>query len=299
MSSLRNSPIFGPILESVAAASTGFTGRIARSFLLLSMLTVAVVGTVAYVRGRDALENATYDQLQMTATLKQKEIVNWLESCEEDFLLIAEFPTVRNNIQTLLSAQPETAAYQQAYERLTAYFAKIREIKPKFTEISIQNKANQIIFSTNPDLEGKYEISTNLTEVESVVPGEKFVPNFYVSPVTSRPAITYANKVLDSKSQRLGMIIANLNLKRIDDIISAHTDLNETGETYLVGSLSNKFAFLARRNNLLTSTEGPQSQGIEAAFRGENGASIYDNYEGKPVIGVYRWLCRPKHCPAS
>ncbi|MEL6779326.1 MAG: ATP-binding protein [Cyanobacteria bacterium J06597_16] len=290
MSSPHDSPAPNPPSKSVAAAASGFTSRIARSFLLLSMLTVAVVGTVAYIQGRNALESAARSRLQMTATLKQKEITRWLESCEEDFLLMAEFPTVKNNIQILLTKQPDTPAYQQAYESLSAYFEEIREIKPKFTEISIQNKANRIIFSTNPELEGKYEISTNLTEVKSVVPGEKFAPNFYLSPATNRPAITYSSKVFNSENQRQGMIIANLNLKRIDDIISERTGLNEPGETYLVGSLSNKFAFLARRDTLLSAREGPRSEGIEAAFRGENGSAIYDNYEGKPVIGVYRWL---------
>ncbi|MEO0770803.1 MAG: hypothetical protein AAFY72_15520, partial [Cyanobacteria bacterium J06649_4] len=148
MSSPHDSPAPNPPSKSVAAPASGFTSRIARSFLLLSMLTVAVVGTVAYIQGRNALESAARSRLQMTATLKQKEITRWLESCEEDFLLMAEFPTVKNSIQTLLTAQPDTPAYQQAYESLSAYFEEIREIKPKFTEISIQNKANRIIFST-------------------------------------------------------------------------------------------------------------------------------------------------------
>ncbi len=267
-----------------------FTSRIARSFLLLAMLTVSLVGTVSYICGRLALKDAAYDRLSMTATLKQKEIVRWLESCEEDFLLIAEFPTVTRDLQSLLSEPEGSAGYQAAYQRLSTYLAEIQSTKPKFTEISIQNRANQIILSTNPEREGKYEISANLTELESVVSGEQFAPIFYLSPRSGQPAITYASKVFDDSNERQGMILANLNLKRIDDIISERTGLDETGETYLVGSLANESAFLSRRNTLLPRLDGPQSEGITAAFRGENGQGTYENYDGEPVIGVYRWL---------
>ena len=164
-----------------------FTAAIARSFLLLSLVTVSMVGTVAFVRGRAALKQAAYSRLNVTATLKEKEISRWLESCEEDFLLIAQFPTVTRDLQMLLANPPESSAYQTAYRRLSAYFAEIAEKKPKFTEISVQNRANQIILSTNPALEGTYEIATNLTVLENVVAGETFAPIFYVSPETGRP----------------------------------------------------------------------------------------------------------------
>ncbi|MEO1621411.1 MAG: ATP-binding protein [Cyanobacteria bacterium J06632_3] len=271
-------------------ASSGFTARIARSFLLLALLTVSMVGIVAYSRGRHALENAAYSRLQMTATLKQKEITRWLESCEEDFLLIADFPTVEDDIQLLLSEPESATAYQEAYQRLSAYFSEIQETKPKFAEISIQNRANQIILSTNPEKEGTYEMAANLTELESVIAGEKFAPNFYRSP-SGIPAITYARKIFNSAGdRRQGMLLANLNLERIDDIISERTGLDKTGETYLVGIISNRPAFLSRSNSVLPSSEGPTSQGIEAALEGENGQAEYNNYAGDPVIGVYRWL---------
>jgi signal transduction histidine kinase/CheY-like chemotaxis protein len=268
----------------------GFTTYIARSFLLLALITVYMVGTVAFVRGREALKQAAYSRLQVTATLKEQEINRWLESCEEDFLLIAEFPSVKQNIQTLLDSPPNSAAYEASYARLSAYFAEIGKKKPKFTNISIQNRANQIVLSTDPTLEGKYEIATNLTELESVVSGETFAPIFYVSPKTGKPAITYSTKIYDAAGDRQGMILADLKLKRIDDIISERTGLDRTGETYLVGSLANKNAFISRGESADTPTDNPHSEAIDAAFRAENGAALYDNYLGQPVIGVYRWL---------
>jgi hypothetical protein len=267
-----------------------FTAQIARSFFLLSLLTISMVGTVAYVRGRNALQQAAFSRLTMAATLKEKEISRWLVSCEEDFLIIADFPSVRQDMRSLLDNEPETEAYQEAYQRLSVYLAEISKKKPKFTEISLQNRANKIVISTDPLLQGTYEISTNLTELKTIVPGETFAPTFYVSPKTGKPAITYATKVYDANGERQGMILANLNLKRIDDIISERTGLDKTDETYLVGSLANKTAFISRDDTTLALPDGPHSEGIDAAFRGESGTALYDNYKGHRVLGVYSWL---------
>lgn len=267
-----------------------FTARIARSFLLLALLAVSLVSVVAYVRGRRALQAAAYSRLTMTATLKEKEITRWLESCEEDFLLIAEFPTVQQNIQQLLESNPGSAAYQEAYGRLSLYFRAISQQKPKFTSLSILNRANKIVLSTEPQKEGASVINTDLTELETVVAGENFAPNIHVSPTTGKPAITYARKVFDDTDKRQGMILASLNLKRIDDIISERTGLDRTGETYLVGRLANKTAFISREKTAVPLPEGPISDGIEAAFNGQSGQALYNNYLGQPVIGVYRWM---------
>lgn len=268
-----------------------FTTRIASSFLLLALLAVSTVGGVAFWNARRALEKAAYSRLNVTATLKEKEISRWLESCEEDFLLITTFPTVQANLQKLLNSEPDSPAYKAAERELNQYLGEIAEVKPKFTEISVQSRSNQIVLSTDPAQEGKYVIATNLTYIEEVVSGDEFAPVFYVSPETGKPAITYAAPVRDSRGQRQGVILADLNLKRIDDIVKEENGLDQTSETYVIGSLANKTAFISRSStDLQNFPDGPQSPGIQAALQGQSGRGLYDNYLGRPVIGVYHWL---------
>ncbi|MGC1527078.1 MAG: ATP-binding protein [Phormidesmis sp.] len=265
-----------------------FTSRIARSFLLLALLTVMMVGTVAFIQGRRALKASAYARLEVTANLKQNEISRWLHSCEEDFALIAEFPTVRQEVRTLLNELPTSAAYESAYQRLYAYFTEVSAIKPKFTEISLQNLSNQIILSTNPDKLGQYIVATNLTEVALDSSNTVSTPSFYVSPETGKPIITYASKIYDSGQNRQGMILANLKLARIDSIVSDNSDLEGTTlRTYLVGSLGGKTAFISKADDAYAL---PESDGITAALRGESGQKDYQNYEGNWVLGVYHWL---------
>ncbi|MEM8809223.1 MAG: hybrid sensor histidine kinase/response regulator, partial [Cyanobacteria bacterium P01_G01_bin.38] len=91
-----------------------FTTKVAGAFLILALVTVATVGGVAYVRARQALEQAAFDRLRVTATLKQNEINRWLESCEQDFLIIARFPDVSRQLQRLLATP--SALDRSAYE---------------------------------------------------------------------------------------------------------------------------------------------------------------------------------------
>jgi hypothetical protein len=56
-----------------------FTTNITRSFLLLSLVSVGVVGGVAFFKAREALKQAAFNRLNVTATLKEEEITRWFE----------------------------------------------------------------------------------------------------------------------------------------------------------------------------------------------------------------------------
>ena len=267
------------------------TTKVASSFLLLSLVTVAAVGGVAFVSAREALKQAAYNQLSVTATLKKQAIDRWLKACGRDFLLITQFPDVQANLKILLSHEPGDAKYQLAYDILSEYLQNIAELKPKFVEIFLLDRSNRIILSTDKSREGKYEIATTLTYFEVVKSEETFSPAFYRSPTTGKPAVTYAAPFRDAAGVRQGVISAELNLTRIDQIVREKTGLGETGETYLVGSLAGKNTFISRQQSETQKLpEEPHSKGIDGAMQGITGSGLYLNYRGVPVIGVYRWL---------
>lgn len=265
------------------------TTKVASSFLLLSLVAVGIVGGVAYFRAREALKRAAFTQLRVSATLKEEEINRWFEDQQRDFLIVTEFPDVNQQLQTFLKA--DASESQAAYPALSQYFRKITQLKPNLREIFLLNRSNRIVLSTNQSREGNYEILANITYLEQVESKETFAPIFYVSPDTGKPSVTLATPLYDEAGTRQGMILADLNLERIDRIVREGTGLGESGATYLVGSLVTKNTFISR--DQLASQEFPDgisSQGIDAAMSGVSGSGLYTNYAGVPVIGVYRWL---------
>lgn len=267
------------------------TTKVASSFLLLSLVAVGVVGGFAFVKAREALKQAAFNRLSVTATLKEEEITRWFEDQQRDFLLTTQFLDIQVNLKILLSHEISDADYQAAYIVISNYLMGVTELKPNLKEISILNRSNRIILSTDKIREGQYEIAANITYIEQIEPGDTFAPIFYVSSVTGKPAVTLATPLRDSAGVRQGVILADLNLDRIDQIVRERTGLGESGETYLVGSLVTKSTFISgEQANKQEFLKGISSKGIDAAMSGVNGSGLYHNYAGVPVIGAYRWL---------
>lgn len=280
------------------AGSQNLTSKVATWFLLLALVSGGAIGGVAFLSAREALKQAAFNRLSVAATLKEEEISRWFEDQERDFLLATRFPDVQRNLKTLLTIKPtdwethrRSSSYAQAHQALTQYLKDVTTLKPGLQELFVVDRSNRIVFSTDRTQEGKYEILANVTYLEAVEPGESFAPLFYVSPEHDRPIVTLAAPLSDDRGIRRGVILAHLNLDRIDQIVRERTGLGDSGETYLVGSLVHKNAFISREK---TQSEefptGINSQGINSAMQGISGSGLYQNYAGTAVIGVYRWL---------
>ncbi|MGL6338428.1 MAG: sensor histidine kinase, partial [Waterburya sp.] len=262
------------------------TTKIANYFLLLALITVSIVGGVAYFRAREALKQAAFDRLSVAATLKEGEITRWFEDQQRDFLQTTQMPDVQANLDILLNSQDEEAK-QQAYQILKQYLNRLNQIKPSLKEIYVLDRSNKIILSSNQQREGEYEILANITYVEEVKVSANFAPIFYVSPITRKLTITLAKPL----ANRGGMILINLDLERIDRIVREKTGLGKSGESYLIGSLISKNAFIAGKSQSNSANFNDlDSPGINAAMSGMSGYGLYRNYANSDVLGVYRWL---------
>ncbi|MEH2118425.1 hybrid sensor histidine kinase/response regulator [Nostoc sp.] len=267
------------------------TTNVASSFLVLSLVAVAVVGGVTFFKAREDLKQAAFNRLSVAATLKEEEITRWFEDQQRNFLLPTRFLEVQKNIKILLRKKPSDSDYLTAYKVLSAYLMNMAQTQPSFKEIFILDRSNRIILSTEKMREGQYELLGNVTYVEQVEPGESFVPIFYVSPITGKPSVTLATPLYNQTGVHQGIILAHLDLDRIDHIVRQRTGLGKSGETYLVGSLVTKNTFISKeQTNIQKFPVGISSKGIDEAMSGVSGYGLYRNYAGVPVIGVYRWL---------
>lgn len=271
--------------------SQNLTNRVANSFLFLSLVTLGVVGGVAFWHARDALKQAAFDRLSVAATLKEEQINLWFEDQERDFLLITQFPDVQRNLKIILSAEPSDSSYQAAYIVLSNYLKSAAGLKPNLQEVFVLDRSSRVILSTDKRHEGKYEVPASVTYLEQVEPGDTFAPIFYVSRLTGKPAVTLATPFRNEAGVRQGVVLAHLSLEHIDQIVRQRTGFGKSGETYLVGSLVSENTFISRGENRNQEFSGGiSSQGIDSAMQGASGYGLYRNYAGVPVIGVYHWL---------
>ncbi len=167
------------------------------------------------------------------------------------------------------------------YTLLSRSLTSLANSQPDLQELFILDNKGQIIVSTTQTDEGKMQADA---EYFSQGRAKTFVQNIYLSPLTGKPTISIATPFFDKTGQAAGVLVANLNLARMDAILAERTGLGQTGTTYLVN-----------RENRLVAADGfgqqsLHSQAIDAVVGGQNGSGRYVNGQGVPVVGVYRWL---------
>lgn len=265
---------------------TSLMARLVGYFLLLSLVTVGLVSFSAYWRARKALESLVFEGLNASATFKEGELNRWVTDQAKDVSLLASSPYVTETSQALFSLPEKDPVFRQRHQDLLAYLQQVITARQDWEEVLLLTAdGGQIRLSSVPDFEGQYRISDRF-----FVEGKQglFIQTVYPSPITAKPAMTISYPLSTEDGDVFGVLAVNLNLNRMDEIIQNRTGLGETGETYLVDQFN---VFISsQRFGREDYPRGVHTEGINAALARENGAGMYTNYAGVPVIGVYRWI---------
>lgn len=261
--------------------------RLVGYFLLLSLVTVGLVGYITFWRARKALEASVFEQLNASAAFKEGELNRWVSDQEQDVALLAQSPFVLTQTQQLLAQTEGDRFYKSTHQQLLEQLELINVSRPDWQEISLLSMdGGKILVSTNPSFEGQYRVTDRYFAEGRF---GAYVQNVYPSPITAKPTMTIAYPLVEPESgETLGVLAVNLNLDRMDEIIQDRTGLGESGESYLVDQYN---VFVSGdRFGREDYPRGVHTPGIDAALQRQNGSGLYLNYAGVPVIGVYRWI---------
>lgn len=263
--------------------------RLVSYFLLVSLLTVGLVGYVAYVRATEALKQSVFDRLQAVATLKEDGLNRWVDEQRRNVVYFAWLPDVRMQAGSLLSAPESDPDYQAAYALLTEHLKFVVTSTSDSAELFLLDLKGNIVLSTDKTHEGQSQ-----AEAPYFIQGRsRLTQEVYTSPVTGKPTITIATPQFNKRKRRIGVLASHLNLARLDRIILERKGLGKSGETYLVNT-SNTFVSAETPFREQEFPGGVHSEGIDVALEGKDGSGLYRNYKGIPVIGVYRWVDEQK-----
>ncbi|MDB4900651.1 MAG: Blue-light-activated protein, partial [Gemmatimonadetes bacterium] len=102
------------------------------------------------------------------------------------------------------------------------------------------------------------------------------------------PALTIALPVFDLHGRLAAVLAGDVDLDRLDSLISNRTGLGVTGEVYLVDRSHQRVRGAAYDRRHFPN--GVHTPTVDHALAGNSGSGIYTNAAGQQVIGVYRWL---------
>ena len=170
--------------------------RLVGYFLLLSLVTVSLVGYIAFIRAREALKQSLFDRLEAVATLKEDELTRWIDDQRQNVVFIAWSPEVRTWATTFFSQEVSETERQSTYTLLSEQLEFVA---------NTMTSDLQEVFLFDP-LDGEILISTqNKHEGESranelyFAQGRSgtYVQHFALSPLTGKPTMVIATPLFD------------------------------------------------------------------------------------------------------
>jgi adenylate cyclase len=266
--------------------SRSLTARLVGTFLVISVLMVALVGFEAFRYARFALEASAYDRLSAVADARTDALDRWIAEQQRNIVFIGTLPEVGREGRILVAEDAKPPVRRQAHSVLERQLTSAVRRMSDAQELLILNLQGEIVASTFVAHEGQSQASEPFFK-QGI--SQTTVQNPYTSTLTGQPTITVGTPLYDRGGfgERIGVLAANLNIERIDGIVLTRTGLGASGSSYLVGS---DHRFLHSILDRGAYADGVHSLGIDQALAGHSGQASYANYAGLPVIGVYRWL---------
>jgi PAS domain S-box-containing protein len=260
--------------------------RLVAYFLVLSGVTVAIVGAVVYVRATDDLTNSVFERLDAVAEVKTDSLDRWIDEQRRNVVFVGSLPGLGDAARIFLDEASTDAERAAARSTLDTTLGVVVSQTADAQEFTIVDLDGTIRLSTVPEHEGQ-SVADEFFFDNGV--SHTTVQNAYTSALTGRPTITISNPLFDAdgRGRRVGVLAGNLNLERIDRIVLERTGLGVGGATYLVAG---DHRFVHARLNQGQYAGGVASDGIDMALAGGSGQALYTDYRGTAVIGVYRWL---------
>lgn len=256
--------------------------RLVLHYLLLSFVTVALLGSITYFGATRALRDAVFGRLEVEATLKADALDQWIEEGQREFELFAELSVIPRQFSALLELDPEGPEFQRLHGEISRNVKTFIERKPEWRELLLLSPKGQVLFTTEEERDNDYR-----SQDSYFVEGSKgsYIGKVYAAVPSYTPTITLARPV--GPSEAPGVLALHLDLTRLDRILES-TALGEDGESYLVDSVN--VLVSGQRFGNEEYRRGVHSDGIHAAIAGQDGSGVYTSHRGVEVLGVYRHL---------
>jgi len=257
------------------------------AFSALLLVSIVLLGSVAYIRARRSLRAAALTRLETIAVLKETELNRWVLDQQQQVLLISALPDLRRQTAILANSGADDPAYQTAYQALSQQIMLLALNNPNVAELLILHPVGgKVLVSSQKSHEGQYHVNDPYFTAGRQALS---VQNIYPSSETGRPTLTISAPVYDENETLVGVVVMHMDLMRLDEVLMARTGLGETGEIYLVDRFN-----VPVSASLYGSAEFPRgvhSQGIDAAvLERQDGVGAYENMRGRSVFGAYRWI---------
>ncbi len=253
------------------------------SVLLAVVPVMAVVLIASSLFGTQAREQAV-NQMTSIAESRAQEIDRWLENGQIRLnILLANAIQVRDMRSIVDNPLPNP----RLNDTVRVFLRNQLSVQGSFEELFLYDLRGQVRLSTATDIRID-DVSSQPYFTASLTAPTVQSPT--LNALTGELEIIVTGPVFrtDDSQDIIGVLAGRLSLAELASIMQSDVGLGDTGETYLV----NAAGLLVTPNRFEEDSVGQPlvSEGIGLALLQQSDNDFYDNYRGREVIGVYRWI---------
>jgi signal transduction histidine kinase len=268
--------------------------KLALLFILLSVISILVMGWLAYHSRRKIIETQTINHLLSTNMSKEAQLDRWIHDNVRSLEVAANDPDLKKEVAAEISSRGISNLTQLDESRscLREHLLPFVE-HGGFIELFILRAENgSVLFSTESRHEGKI-----LDSRPFFLQGKSktYVANVYYSMALQQPAMTISTPLKDRQGNLVAVLAGRLDLFELSEIMKQKSGMNQTEDTYLVNTF-NFFITEPRFGKDYALRKTVHTEGVKAALAHHDGIGYYDDYRKVPVIGAYRWLPKWELC---
>ncbi len=286
----------GAIIKSFKdrARFSSTRARLLAFLVLLVLLPLVATSLPSVFFGWQNGRQQVMDQLTLAAKFKISEIESWTSDLElEIHGALAEkntFEFARHILRWYRDIAAEATPSETLSEGLVTELEwrlnRYAQDTPLFENFLVVDLSGKIVAST---LKPISKLDATVLKFDRALTG-----SYIYFPTEGEMAIVFGVPIFDRgagpgdpQHEILGILIGQVDVASLNRIMFERLELGETGETYLLRSDYTPLTTLQFE-------EEPSriyTRGSLAALKyHKNGAGVYADYRGVPVVGVYRWL---------
>lgn len=273
----------------------GAGGKLLCWFLLLSVLPIVIVAILTYHYAREAIRNELLNEEAFFADGIKNHILTILSAGESASQLFASDDFIRKYLE-LLNRNPDNT---HIIKRFNDYMVGKTNLNKDFYETFVLNQTGIIVASSSNTSIGKREFGADYFTCGKEGP---YVKDVYLDENTGEYSIGFAAPILHRQSKKfLGVLVIRFNANKLSEITTGKKPGVKEGIGAFPGRGKTRNAYIVNKNYRLITTPGfkentilsqsVNTEPITSAFHfGKEVIGVYNNYRGRRVIGVARYL---------
>ncbi|MEE8597674.1 MAG: cache domain-containing protein, partial [bacterium] len=274
--------------------------------LFFTLLPFVALKIFAYPRIQADLKTVIMDNLEVIGN-KQAELVStWMHERMKDALVIANGPFMANSVNTTKGSH-DYQSYLRYLEMIVAEYGYMGAFVINGKGIV---SVATIAESVGKDLSKKDYFRHAIegrTSATSIIPSEISLVNEFDNREEGLPTMLVSTPLMNEDGDISGAVALRVHVGTMSNMMHSQK-FGKTGESYLVskdGYMLSESRFTehlktmgkvrtrsALELKLINPTTGKLTQGVSQCIAGKNGSNSagYEDYNGIPVLGVWRWL---------